>query len=199
MANTAALLGFAATAGLVAGSAAYVFYGTSANDCRDGVAAGDIGGPFTLVDTTGAEVTSDDVITKPSLIYFGYTYCADVCPFDNARNAQAVDILQERGIEATPVFITIDPARDTPEVMADYSANMHPAMVGLTGSEAQIKAAAEAYKVLYQRRDMDGGDYVMDHSAFTYLMLPETGFADFFHRSATPEEIADAAACFAEI
>ncbi len=185
--------------GLVAGSAAYVWHGRSDSDCRGGVAAGAIGGPFTLVDTTGAEITSANVITKPSLIYFGYTYCPDVCPFDNARNAQAIDILEERGIDATPIFITIDPARDTPDIMAEYTQNIHPAMVGLTGSDTQIKAAADAYKVLYQRREMGGGDYLMDHSVFTYLMLPETGFADFFQRSATPEEIADKVACFAGV
>jgi protein SCO1 len=197
LAKTAAILGFAAMVGLVAGSAAYVFYGQSDNDCRGGVSAGTIGGPFTLVDTTGAEVTADEVITSPSLIYFGYTYCPDICPYDNARNAQAIDILEEQGIAAKPVFITIDPGRDTPEIMAEYASNMHPAMVGLTGSEAQIKAAADAYKVLYQRRDLEGGGYLMDHSVFTYLMLPETGFADFFQRSATPEEIANTVACFA--
>lgn len=199
MSKTAVVVGFAVMAGVIGASAAYVFMG-SGNDwyaaCRGGQAAGTIGGPFTLVDTNGATVTDRDVITKPTLVYFGYTYCPDVCPFDNARNAQAIDILEERGIEATPVFITIDPARDTPAIMAEYTANIHPSMIGLTGSPDQIKAAAQAYRALYQRRDVAGGDYLMDHSVFTYLVLPEVGFADFFQRSATPEEIADSVACF---
>jgi protein SCO1 len=198
--KTAAILGFVAVAALLGGSFAYVIYGTSSDqfaDCRGGVAAGEVGGPFTLMNSESALVTDKDVITKPSLIYFGYTLCPDICPFDNARNAQAVDILEERGIEVTPVFITVDPARDTAAVMAEYAANVHPAMIGLTGTEAQIKAAADAYKVLYQRRDLGGGDYLMDHTVFTYLMMPDTGFADFFQRSATPEDIADAVACFA--
>jgi protein SCO1 len=186
-------------AALITGSVAFVLLGGSGgglDSCRGGVAAGTIGGPFTLVDTTGATVTDRDVFTKPSLVYFGYTYCPDVCPFDNARNALAIDILQEMGIEATPVFVTVDPARDTREVMAEYTANVHPAMIGLTGTDEQIKEAAAAYKVLYQRRELDGDDYLMDHTVFTYLMMPESGFADFYQRSATPEEIANSVACF---
>ena len=200
MSKAAVIAGFAAMGALIAGSAAYVFLAPS-NDrfdaCRGGQVAGAIGGPFTLVDSTGQTVTDRDVITKPSLVYFGYTFCPDVCPFDNARNAQAVDILEERGIEATPIFITIDPQRDTQAVMAEYVANMHPAMIGLTGSDAQIKAAAFAYRVLYQRREIGEGEYLMDHSVQTYLVMPETGFADFFGRDATPAEIADSVACFA--
>jgi protein SCO1 len=200
LAKTAAVLGFAAMVALIGGSAAFVFLGSAdrqADGCRAGAAAGSIGGPFTLVDTTGTTVTERDVIQKPTLIYFGYTFCPDVCPFDNARNAQAIDILEERGIAATPVFISIDPTRDTPEIMAEYTANMHPSMIGLTGSEAQIKEAAAAYRVLYQRRETEGGDYLMDHTVFTYLMMPETGFANFFQRSDTPEQIAETVACFA--
>lgn len=200
MSKAAVLVGFAVMAGVVGATAGYVYIDSSNDpyaDCRGGQAAGAIGGPFTLVDTKGATVTDRDVITKPSLVYFGFTYCPDVCPFDNARNAQAIDILADRGIVATPIFITIDPERDTSEVMADYTANMHPSMIGLTGTPEQIKAAAQAYRVLYQRRDVEGGDYLMDHSVFTYLVLPEVGFADFFQRSATPEEIADTVACFA--
>jgi protein SCO1 len=199
MAKTAAILGFAATVALIGGSAAYIFYGSPADElshCRGGQAAGSIGGSFTLVDSDGNTVTDSDVITKPSLVYFGYTFCPDVCPFDNARNAQAIDILEERGIEATPIFISIDPTRDTPEVMSEYTANIHPAMIGLTGTEEQVKQAADAYSVVYQRREIEGGDYLMDHMVFTYLVLPETGFADFFRRDDTPEKIADSVACF---
>jgi protein SCO1 len=202
MAKTAAVLGFATMVALIAGSGAYVLMGSSGNPldkCRGGTAAGTIGGPFTLVDANGVTVTDKEVITKPTLVYFGYTFCPDVCPFDNARNAQAIDILEERGIAATPVFISIDPARDTPAVLLEYTANIHPAMIGLTGSDAQIKETANAYRALYQRREIGDGDYLMDHSVFTYLMLPETGFADFFQRDATPEQIADAVACFAGV
>jgi protein SCO1 len=200
LAKVAAIAGFAAMLAITVGFAGYVYWprpDDPLNACRGGAIAGDIGGPFTLIDTAGRTVTERDIITKPTLIYFGYTYCPDICPFDNARNAQAIDILEERGIDAQPVFISVDPERDTPQVMAEYSANMHPAMIGLTGDATQIKSAADAFRVLYQRRDVEGGDYLMDHSVFTYLMMPESGFADFFQRSATPEQVADAVACFA--
>ncbi len=199
MDKTAALLGVAALVGLIGGGYGYYQYQRSNDpyaDCRGGLAAGDIGGPFTLVDDTGATVTDEDVITKPSLIYFGYTFCPDVCPFDAARNAAAVDILEERGIEVTPIFITIDPARDTPQVLAEFTENIHPAMIGLTGSEEQIKAAATAYRILYQRRETGDAFYLMDHSVMTYLVLPDVGYVDFFNNTDTAEQIADRVACF---
>ena len=86
-------------------------------------------------------------------LYFGYTYCPDICPLDNARNAEAVDILEERGYDVQPAFITIDPARDTPEVVREFSETLHPRMVGLTGSEEQIKAASLAYKTYYKKQE----------------------------------------------
>ncbi|MBP1805126.1 SCO family protein [Rubellimicrobium aerolatum] len=167
-------------------------------DCRDGqVAGGDIGGPFTLVDGTGRTVTDRDVITAPSIVYFGFASCADVCPLDNARNAQAVDLLAERGVEATPVFISVDPERDTPEVVDSYAQAFHPRMVGLTGDAEQVAEAARAYRVYYARQDGDPEYYQMDHSTFSYLVLPEAGFVDFVGRDATPEDVADKLECFA--
>jgi protein SCO1 len=160
------------------------------------VAGGDIGGPFTLVNTAGQTVTDADVLTKPALVYFGYTFCPDVCPFDMARNAEAVDILAARGIEVTPVFISIDPERDTPEALADYASYMHPQLVALTGSAEQVKAASQAYKTYYRKQDSEDEFYLMDHSTFTYLMLPGTGFVDFFRREITSEQMADSVACF---
>jgi protein SCO1/2 len=167
--------------------------------CRDGVIAGGggaIGGPFTLLDQAGRTVTEKDVFTAPSLVYFGYTFCPDICPVDNARNAQAVDILEEMGYETNPVFITVDPARDTPEVMADYAQYMHPRMIGLTGTEEQVKAAATAYRVYYQKQPSDGEYYLMNHTTMTYLVLPGHGFVDFFRRDLTAEQVAERAACF---
>jgi protein SCO1/2 len=158
--------------------------------------AGTIGGAFTLVDENGATVTDAEVIRQPALVYFGYTFCPDVCPFDAARNAEAVDILEERGIEVTPVFISVDPARDSPEVLAEFTDLIHPRMIGLTGSEAQVLAAAQAYKVYFRRNDPDEDYYLVDHSTFTYLMLPASGFADFFRQDVTAEQMADRVACF---
>jgi protein SCO1/2 len=169
-------------------------------ECRGSTAGGgDIGGPFTLVDETGATVTDADVITKPTLIYFGFTFCPDVCPLDTARNAEAVDLLKERGLDVTPVFISIDPERDTPQVMRDFTENMHPAMIGLTGSAEQVKAASMAYRTYYKKQETGDEYYLMDHSTFTYLVLPKEGFVDFFRRETTPEEMADRVACFAKV
>lgn len=160
--------------------------------------AGAIGGPFTLVDETGATVTERDVITGPTLVYFGYTFCPDVCPLDNVRNAEAVEILAERGYEVTPVFISIDPDRDTPEVMAEFTDVIHPRMIGLTGSAEQVKAASQAYKTYYRKQDGDPEYYLVDHSTQTYLMFPDHGFVEFFGRDATPEQMADRVACFVD-
>lgn len=168
-------------------------------DCRAGaVGGGDIGGPFTLVNGDGQTVTEKDVLTKPSLIYFGYTFCPDVCPADNARNAEAVDILEERGFDVQPVFISIDPERDTPEVVKEFAANLHPKMVGLTGTAEQVKAASLAYKTYYRKQEGDSEYYLMDHSTFTYLVMPGYGFVDFFKRDDTADAMADRVACFAE-
>lgn len=165
--------------------------------CRAGqVAGGDIGGPFTLVDEGGAAVTEAEVFSKPSLVYFGYTYCPDVCPLDAARNAEAVDILEEMGLDVQPVFITVDPARDTPEVLAEFTENLHPRMIGLTGTPEQVKAASSAYRTFYQVRDPEEEFYLLDHSTFTYLVLPGNGFADFFRRETTAKDMADRVACF---
>jgi len=156
-----------------------------------------IGGPFTLLDArTGKTVTDAQVITKPSLVYFGYTFCPDVCPLDNARNAQATDILAKMGMDVQPVFISVDPARDTPRVVNDFTEAFSPKMIGLTGTLEQVKAAAKEYKAFFRIADPSKNDYIVDHSTFTYLMLPKTGFADFFKREDTPEQVAKRVACY---
>ena len=192
----------AAVVAMLGGLFAYVQFHRSADDfaeCRQGqVAGGDIGGPFTLVNTQGQTVTDAEVLAKPALVYFGYTFCPDVCPFDMARNVEAVDLLEARGLHVTPVFISIDPERDTPEALADYAANMHPKLVALTGTPEQVKAASLAYKTYFQKQPSEDEFYLMDHSTFTYLMLPGTGFVDFFRREITSEQMADSVACFVD-
>jgi protein SCO1 len=188
---------------LLAGSAVIVRSILAPSDrfaaCSGGqVAGGSIGGPFTLVDQTGATVTDAEVFTKPSVLYFGYTFCPDVCPLDTMRNAQAVEILDERGIEATPVFITVDPARDTPEVLAGYAENFHDRMIGLTGTEEQVAAASQAYRTYYRKQDGDSDYYLVDHSTFSYLVLPDIGFVEFFRRDTTAEAMADTVACYVD-
>lgn len=196
---SAILAGVVAVAFLVA-SAGYVLLGRSASEfaeCGGGsVAGGSIGGPFELIDETGAVVTDKDVLDKPALVYFGYTFCPDVCPFDMARNVEAVEILTSQGYDVRPVFISIDPERDTPEVVAEWTDYLHPDLIGLTGSAEQVKAASQAYRTYYKKQEGDEEFYLVDHSVFTYLMLPETGFADFFGRDVSAAEMADKAACF---
>ncbi|MCL3881591.1 SCO family protein [Marivita sp. GX14005] len=171
-------------------------------ECRATSVAGgtdQIGGPFTLVNAEGETVTDEDVITKPSLVYFGYTFCPDVCPLDTARNAEAVDLLAEQGYDVRPVFISVDPKRDTPEVVGDYAANMHEDMIGLTGSEEQVKAASQAYRTYFSRQPGDDDYYLVDHSTFSYLVLPEEGFVEFFRRDLTPDQVAERTACFLDV
>lgn len=189
-------------AALIGGSAWYVT-SSSANDpfgtCRStsiAGGAGAIGGPFTLINSDGKTVTDTEVITKPSLIYFGYTFCPDVCPLDAARNAEAVDILEEMGMEVTPIFISVDPERDTPDVLREFAEVMHPSMIGLTGTPEQVKAASLAYRTYYKKQEGDPEYYLVDHSTFTYLVFPTHGFVEFFRREATPDEMAQKVACF---
>lgn len=164
--------------------------------CRDSAVAGDLGGPFELVNAEGKTVTDAEVLTEPSLIYFGYTFCPDVCPMDVDRNASAIEILEERGKVVTPVFITIDPARDTPQVVSEFAEVMHPRMVGLTGTPEQIKAASQAYKTYYKAHPAVDDEYLVDHSTFSYLVLPEEGFVQYFRRETPPEAMAEQIGCF---
>ena len=166
-------------------------------DCIEGsVAGGNIGGPFELIDHNGQMVTDAQVLDHPALVYFGYTFCPDVCPMDVARNAVAVEILADAGFKVKPVFITIDPARDTVEYLADFVANTHPEMVGLTGTAEQIAKAARAYKVYYRKQSSEDEEYyLMDHSRFSYLMLPDVGFVDFLRSDLPSEVVAYRVAC----
>lgn len=159
--------------------------------------AGSIGGPFELVDHGGRTVTDAQVVTMPTILYFGYSFCPDVCPLDNARNAEAVELLEARGVIAQPVFVTVDPRRDTVEVMADYAEVFHPRMIGLTGSEAQIRAAAQAYRVVYSVPETEDEFYLVGHSTHSYVVLPEHGFVEFLPRSFSAAQVADRVACFA--
>jgi protein SCO1/2 len=159
--------------------------------------SGAIGGSFSLVDEDGRRVTDQDVLSEPALVYFGYTYCPDVCPTDTARNAEAIDILEERGFSVTPVFISVDPRRDTPDVLKEWTDYLHPRMIGLTGSEEEIRAVAQAYKTYYKVPENPADDtYLVDHMTQTYLMLPGVGFVEFFSRDETAETLADRVACF---
>ncbi len=166
-------------------------------ECRGGQVAGNIGGSFSLINQDGLVVTDIDVIKEPSLLYFGYTFCPDICPLDTYRNVEAVRVLDKKGFSVTPIFITFDPQRDTTEVLKEFSDFMHPKMIALTGSVEQIKKITKKYRVYYKKQNNDDEqNYLIDHTAFTYLVLPEIGFVDFFRRELTAEQLADKVACF---
>jgi cytochrome oxidase Cu insertion factor (SCO1/SenC/PrrC family) len=145
---------------------------------RAPVAEMTIGGPFTLVDSAGHNVTDRNFRGKYMLVYFGYTTCPDVCPTTLADVASALDTLGARAAEVQPVFITVDPARDTPAVVGAYAANFGPRWVGLTGSADQVATAAHEYRVYYAKHRTGDGplDYTMDHSSILYLIGPDGRF-----------------------
>lgn len=162
-----------------------------------------IGGPFTLVDQDGRTVTDADFRGRAMLVYFGFTYCPDVCPY----SLQIMDAALERLSEAErarfqPILITVDPERDTPEALREYvAAPAFPdGLIGLTGTPDQIREAARAYRVYYARVDDDGtlADYTMDHSSIVYLMDETGAFADLFPHDTSPEVMADRLKAFLE-
>jgi protein SCO1/2 len=205
--STKSIAAAAVAAIAIASVAIYAVGGKSRLDafakCRSSMVMGGgaaIGGPFTLTDENGKEVTDKDVLTRPSLVYFGYTFCPDVCPTDMARNAEAVDVLEEQGYEVTPVFISVDPHRDTPAVLKEWTEFMHPRMIGLTGTPDQLRSAAKAYKTLYQVPENPTDDnYLVDHMTMTYLMLPGTGFAEVFNHDDSADAIAERTACYLDV
>lgn len=151
-----------------------------------------VGGPFALIDHTGAARTEQDFRGKLLLVYFGFTYCPDVCPADLQNIGLALDQLGAVGDRVQPLFVTLDPERDTPAHLAEYVPTFHPRLIGLTGDAAAIRAAADAYKVYYAKVTNDGdNDYTVDHTAFIYLMGPDGKYLGFFPPGTAPERIAE--------
>ena len=151
-----------------------------------------IGGPFALIDQNGRTVTSDSLKGKPTLIYFGYTYCPDVCPTSLLLMQTAIDKLgPDAAKKVNLVFITIDPERDTPKVLKGYVDNFGPTFIGLTGTPDQVAAAARAYRVYYQKvPGKDGAPYLMDHSSIVYVLDRSGRFVTHFTHEAKAEAIA---------
>lgn len=154
-----------------------------------------LGGPFSLVDQTGRTVTERDYAGRWSLVYFGYSFCPDVCPTELGTMAAAVDALGPAGEQVVPIFITVDPQRDTPTHLADYVSRFHPRMQGLTGTPEQVAEAARRYRVYFARAQRsDSTDYLMDHSSFIYLVGPDGRVRSLFRPEMKPEDIAAAVA-----
>lgn len=194
------ILGLAVVAAM---AVALEFYGSKQ---RAPVVTGEalVGGPFTLIDSGGARVSSANFAGRHMLIFFGYSNCPDVCPLALQKMSMALDMLEQEGIGLAPlqpIFITIDPSRDTPAVMAKYISAFHPAFIALTGSADAIAGVAKAYRVHSARATSDEGDhemedeqaegYMMNHSAVIYLMGPEGRYVDHFNSIATPRDIAE--------
>lgn len=155
----------------------------------------DLGGDFALVDQTGEPVTNADFESKSLLIYFGFTYCPDICPTDLAIVGAAMDDLAAKAPDIAervqPLFVTIDPERDTPDVVGDYASAFHPKIIGLTGTLEQVEDIAAKYRVFYSKRALneDGSEYLMDHSTFTYLVGEDGRVTTMFPHNTGPEEI----------
>jgi len=129
-----------------------------------------IGGPFTLVDDTGAQVTEAALKGKPTVMYFGYTFCPDVCPTTLTDLAQWMQLLGPDADRLNYVFVTVDPEHDTPKVMHDYVSAFDPRIRGFTGTSDQIAKIASEYRIYYKRIPTSDGGYVMDHTSILYLM-----------------------------
>ncbi|XP_024967065.1 protein SCO1 homolog 1, mitochondrial [Cynara cardunculus var. scolymus] len=186
---------------LVASGAGVVFYydqekkrhiediNTSSTAVKQGPSVGKaaIGGPFNLLDHDGISVTEKDFKGKWTLIYFGFTHCPDICPDELQKLAAAIDKIKGKaGFEIVPVFISVDPERDTVEQVREYVKEFHPKLIGLTGHPDEIKKAARAYRVYYMKTEeegSDGSDYLVDHSIIMYLMDPNMEFVKFFGKN----------------
>ncbi|MBL6934905.1 MAG: SCO family protein [Alphaproteobacteria bacterium] len=150
-----------------------------------------IGAPITLADQYGHRGGGDALAGKFLLVTFGYTFCPDVCPTILRDMSAAVDLLGDEGEKVVPVFITIDPERDTQERMKDYAAHFHPRLLAFTGTPEEIAATAGDFHIYYARSQMETGpdDYLMDHTALVYLMAPDGHFITHFPYGITPENM----------
>jgi len=145
---------------------------------------------YTLTEHTGRTVTPETYAGRWQLVFFGFTYCPDICPTTLAYMASVMDLLGPDADRVAPIFVTVDPARDTAPVMADYVAAFHPRLIGITGTEAQTAEAAANFRVWYERAEdaaaPDG--YFMAHSGHIYLMRPDGRFEDVFREGDQPPE-----------
>jgi protein SCO1/2 len=150
-----------------------------------------IGGPFTLVDGTGHTVSSRDYQGRWRLMYFGYTHCPDACPTTLSDIGAALDKLPAPDRKKLVVlFVTVDPARDTPQVIGAYAKAFGPEFVGLTGSQAAITPVEQSFRVYAARHDLKGGDYAMDHSSIIYVMDPNGHFVTVLDDTLKPADLA---------
>ncbi len=163
---------------LIAGALALAGCNAAAPGAEPPLAGAAIGGDFALTASDGRTVQWDDFAGKYRVVYFGYAFCPDICPTDMQRVAQGLKVLKAsdpaKAAKIQPIFITIDPERDTPQVVGEFAAAFSPDIIGLTGTPDQIAATAKAFKVFYAKGEVvEGGGYLVDHSAITYLFGPK--------------------------
>ena len=152
--------------------------------------ASSVGGPFRLVDQTGAPVTDADLKGKPFLVFFGFTHCPDVCPTALAEITQAFDALGTDAARTEALFVTVDPARDTPETLKAYLTSFSPRIRGLTGSQEQVDAVVKTYRAYARKQPLKDGDYTMDHTALVYLMDRNGAFVAPLNLKREPADVA---------
>jgi protein SCO1/2 len=151
-----------------------------------------IGGPFALLDQDGQPITDQAFKGRLMLIYFGFTYCPDACPTALGVMSAALDRLDVAADRVVPILVTVDPERDTPQVLKDYISNFHPRMIGMTGSAEQIARVANAYRVYYKKSPgATPEDYLMDHTLLVYLMNGDGKYITHFGPDATPDQMAE--------
>ncbi len=154
---------------------------------------GKYGGPFTLIDQNGKTVRDTDFLGKYMFVFFGYTSCPDVCPTAMQTVGDSLELMGDAGKDIQPIFITIDPERDTPKVLADFTKNFSPRIIALTGDKKAINAVAREYGVNFEKvvdPSSPDGEYLMSHSAATYLMNRKGRFLVFFPTGVSPEDMA---------
>jgi cytochrome oxidase Cu insertion factor (SCO1/SenC/PrrC family) len=152
----------------------------------------DVGGPYRLIDQDGRPRTTADFRGKYQLLYFGYTFCPDVCPTTLALIAASLDKMGPQQSRIVPIFITIDPERDKPQILKKYLAAFGPRFVGLTGSAQNIAAVEKEYRVYAKKQPLKDGNYGMDHSSVIYLLGPDGRLLSFFDDIASPDDLARA-------
>ena len=179
--------------GAIAGAAVLLVANPQGGQPVQSSGAALIGGPFSLVGADGKPITDRNFRGRYMLIFFGFTHCPDICPAELQVIAQALEQLGDKAKRVVPIFITLDPERDTPEAMANYVKSFGPNFVGLTGSPEAIAAAAKAYRVAYSKVENkdSAGDYSVDHSALAYLMDPEGRYVTHFSYGLSTDQMAE--------
>ncbi|CAH8391368.1 unnamed protein product [Eruca vesicaria subsp. sativa] len=167
---------------------------TNSKAVKEGPSAGKaaIGGPFSLIRDDGKRITEKDLMGKWTILYFGFTHCPDICPDELIKLAAAIDKIKEKsGVDVVPVFISVDPERDTVQQVHEYVKEFHPKLIGLTGTPEEIKSVARSYRVYYMKTEEEDSDYLVDHSIVMYLMSPEMNFVKFYGKNHDVDSLTD--------